>query len=81
MNYMMDWKISQSNYIFGIIRIFRKRCTMLKCELDKDINNCPYYKEGICTNENMCSFQKKEIVEPKNPYARKERWYEQYYRR
>ena len=54
---------------------------MFKCELDKDINNCPYYKEEICMNENKCSFQKEEIVEAKNPYVRKERWYEQYYRK
>lgn len=54
---------------------------MFKCELDKDINKCPYYKEGICTNESRCSFQKKGVVETKNTHVRKERWYEQYYRK
>lgn len=55
---------------------------MFKCELDKDINKCPYYTEdGYCNNEEKCSFQKEEIIETKNLYVRKERWYEQYYRK
>lgn len=54
---------------------------MRKCELDKDINKCPYYTEdGYCGNENKCFFQKEEVGEIKNQYVRKERRYEQYYK-
>ena len=51
---------------------------MPECELEKELNNCPYYKEGFCTKDGTCSFQKK--VEKKE-YIRKERWYEKYYRK
>lgn len=54
---------------------------MKKCNLDRDINECPYYdkEKEICINENTCSFQvsDEEIVEK---YERKERWYEKYYK-
>lgn len=55
---------------------------MYKCELDKDINKCPYYiEDGHCNNESKCSFQKEEVEEVRNQYVRKERWYEQYYKK
>lgn len=55
---------------------------MYKCELPTEINNCQYYdkKNRMCSNPNKCNFQ--EIDSKKNVgYIRKERWYEQYYRK
>lgn len=54
---------------------------MFKCELDKELNKCPYYNDGFCKNEDKCSFQKRENTEVRHSYVRKERWYEQYYKR
>ena len=55
---------------------------MMLCELPMDVNSCPLYdkEKKICNNENKCSFQKSEerVI---NKYERKERWYEQYYRK
>lgn len=59
----------------------------MKCTMDKDINTCPFVSEdkAYCNHPNpMCSFVEKPEVEPKivtNPYVRKERWYEKYYRK
>lgn len=55
--------------------------------MDKDINTCPFVSEdkAYCNHPNpMCSFVEKPALEPKivaNPYVRKERWYEKYYRK
>ena len=55
---------------------------MKLCELPMDVNSCPLYdkEKKICNNENKCSFQKSDerVI---NKYERKERWYEQYYRK
>ena len=51
---------------------------MPECVLEKELNKCPYYNEGLCISDKPCSFQKK--VEKKE-YVRKERWYEKYYRK
>lgn len=51
---------------------------MPECELEKELNKCPYYENGHCKKEGICSFQKK--IEKKE-YIRKERWYEKYYKR
>jgi hypothetical protein len=59
-----------------------KRYIMYECELPKEVNQCPHYTEdGYCNNENKCSFQKEDVKEVKNQYVRKERWYEQYYKK
>ena len=55
---------------------------MYKSELPTEINNCQYYdkKNRMCSNPNKCNFQE---TDSKNNvgYVRKERWYEQYYRK
>lgn len=50
---------------------------MIICGLEKDINNCPFYKDDICVSKNQCSFQK---LKKRKEYIRKERWYEKYYK-
>ena len=56
----------------------------MKCMLDSDLNQCPYYVRDrqSCSREKeagTCTFQ--EPDEPSKPvYERKERWYEKYYR-
>lgn len=54
----------------------------IECTLPKEINECPFYDKEklLCNNQNSCSFQKKEEVKPSG-YVRKERWYEQYYKK
>ena len=54
---------------------------MYKCELPTKINNCQYYdkKNRMCSNPNKCNFQ--ETDSKNDSYVRKERWYEQYYRK
>lgn len=49
----------------------------MKCELDKSLHDCPFWKDGICINENRCSFQEKkpETVSVERP----EKWFEKYY--
>ena len=56
------------------------RCLM-KCELEAEINNCPFYIKSthLCANENPCSFQEKKDTQKE--YIRKERWYEKYYKK
>lgn len=53
----------------------------MKCELEAEINNCPFYIKSthLCTNENPCSFQEKKDTQKE--YIRKERWYEKYYKK
>lgn len=55
---------------------------MYKCELPIDINNCPHFnrESGMCNNPNKCNLQERN-AENTNGYVRKERWYEQYYRK
>ena len=53
---------------------------MPKCELEKELNKCPFYKEGFCTSNTSCSFQKK-VEKNEKEYVRKERWYEKYYKK
>lgn len=55
---------------------------MPECVLEKELNKCHYYKEGLCTSDKQCSFQKKvEKKLDKKEYVRKERWFEKYYRK
>lgn len=54
------------------------------CELDLEFNKCPYIQEDkrcMATNT-KCSFRSGTEEKPviKNPYIRKERWYEKYYK-
>ena len=55
----------------------------MKCTLEHDINNCPFFdlESFGCQREGKCSFQEKENGYVKNPYIRKERWYDKYYKR
>lgn len=55
----------------------------MKCTLEHDVNKCPFFipEPGECKNENACSFQEKENVIKPNTYVRKERWYEEYYKK
>ena len=48
----------------------------MKCQLDKDINSCPFFDSEnlVCNNPNKCSFQEtmnKDRI--KNKYIRSER--------
>lgn len=55
---------------------------MKKCNLSKEINNCPFCnKEKMeCNNENtQCTFREREI-EGNKKYVRQDRWYEKYYK-
>lgn len=55
---------------------------MKKCNLSKEINNCTFCnKEKMeCNNENtQCTFRERKI-EGNSKYARKDRWYEKYYK-
>ncbi len=54
----------------------------MKCSLAEDINNCPFCDKRTvsCNNEKHCTYQYEEHKE-KNPYVRKERWYEKYYKK
>ena len=57
---------------------------MKKCNLSKDINNCPFCDKDKmeCHNDVAeCGFQKCEEVKTEDTigYIRKERWYEKYY--
>lgn len=51
----------------------------MRCNLDKEINNCPFYINGLCKNDNKCSFQESDKVIVQK-YQREERWYEKYYK-
>lgn len=55
------------------------------CTLDKELNECPYYKadDQSCHSENPCSFSRSdEEHSPKTgQYIREERWYEKYYKK
>ena len=55
----------------------------MKCTIDADINQCPYYDTTTqeCNCDGKCSFQSTEVENHKYKYERKERWYEQYYRK
>ena len=56
---------------------------MEKCHLPEDINSCPYYSNGNCTNTDECSYKEKRgkmAAQPKK-YVRQPRWYEKYYER
>lgn len=54
------------------------------CDLQEEFNSCPHFHEDKrCTAiDTKCSFRRgtkeKEVI--KNPYVRKERWYEKYYK-
>lgn len=53
------------------------------CALEEDINNCPYLSadKQQCTAENTkCGFRI-EAGTRREPYVRKERWYEKYMKR
>ena len=56
---------------------------MFACNLDKDINECPFYnrKNSGCNNQDNCSF--KELIErvKEEKYDRQPRWYEKYYKK
>lgn len=57
----------------------------MQCLLEKEINNCPFYKSdgSLCTNKNTkCSFRglKDNNLQEKNKYIREPRWYEVYYK-
>lgn len=53
----------------------------MKCELEKDINTCPYYnkKTNECLNKEKCSFQ--HIIQGNKEYVRPEKWFKKYYKR
>lgn len=55
----------------------------MKCTLDSNINNCPFYKikTSECNNEKECSFKEKDKSNKTGEYVREERWYEKYYRK
>ena len=52
----------------------------MQCGLSIEINSCPYFDKSKteCHYKEKCSYQ--EHTEKRISYARKERWYEQYYR-
>ena len=49
----------------------------------RDINKCPYFLpvEQECILKSKCSFQEKIDSKTDNGYIRKERWYENYYKK
>ena len=53
----------------------------MKCDLDKDINECPFFVRDTeeCKSNNKCSYQGN--AEQSTKYVRKERWYEKYYKK
>lgn len=54
------------------------------CELDLEFNKCPHFGEDkrCMVNDIKCSFRSGNEEKPviRNPYVRKERWYEKYYK-
>ena len=58
--------------------------TIMKCMLEPDINQCPYYvrDQQRCAREEAgtCTFQEPEEEPAKPGYERKERWYDKYYK-
>lgn len=57
---------------------------MSLCFLDENINTCPFFMDGHCTNkEDGCSYKENVLVYEKinNFTPEKTRWYEDYYRR
>ena len=55
----------------------------MKCTLQHDINNCPFFVSETeeCKRNEKCSFQEQKEANKPNAYVRKERWYEEYYKR
>ena len=54
----------------------------MKCTLSENINNCPFCNKDKmeCNNEKNCAFQEKDVIQEKEKYIRKERWYKKYYK-
>ena len=53
------------------------------CKFNEDYNTCIYLNRQTseCSNPNQCTFKDNgETEKAQNPYARKERWYEKYYK-
>ena len=52
-----------------------------KCKFNESYNPCEFldHQTSMCSNPNNCSFQEREQI--KSPYVRKERWYEQNYKK
>ena len=51
----------------------------MKCELDKSLHECLFWRGGTCTNENRCIFQEKK-PEP-DSIEKSEKWFEKYYQK
>ena len=55
----------------------------IKCNLDHDINECPFFVRSNldCTNPDTCSFQERGLThEPPREEHKKEKWFEKYYK-
>ncbi len=53
----------------------------MRCTLESDINSCPHFQKenSLCKYKEKCSYQFVPIE--KEPYVRKERWYEKFYKK
>ena len=56
---------------------------MMKCTLPHDINKCPFFvpETEECKRNEKCTFQEQEKIVKPNFYVRKERLYEEYYKK
>ena len=52
----------------------------MKCQLDPDINACPFYIADVrgCNNNQNCSFKEND-KKKEYTYVCETRWFEQYY--